>query len=74
MIDRYARPKMKAVWSEENRYETWLMVELAVCEAWAEMAVIPQEDMAKLRGARHNLDRLHLSNQSDNTKKNCIEI
>ena len=59
MIDRYARPKMKAVWSEENRYETWLMVELAVCEAWAEMAVIPQEDMAKLRGARHNLDRLN---------------
>ena len=59
MIDRYARPKMKAVWSEENRYEMWLMVELAVCEAWAEMAVIPQEDMAKLRGARHNLDRLN---------------
>ena len=59
MIDRYARPKMKQVWSEENRYETWLMVELAVCEAWAEMAVIPQEDMAKLRGIRHNLERLN---------------
>ena len=59
MIDRYARPKMKAVWSEENRYEKWLAVELAVCEAWAEAGVIPQKDIAKLRGARHNLDRLN---------------
>ena len=59
MIDRYARPKMKAVWSEENRYEKWLAVELAVCEAWAEAGVIPQEDMAKLRSARHNLKRLN---------------
>ncbi|MCZ6789976.1 MAG: lyase family protein, partial [Chloroflexi bacterium] len=59
MIDRYARPKMKAVWSEENKYEKWLAVELAVCEAWAEAGVIPQEDIAKLRSARHNLDRLN---------------
>ena len=59
MIDRYARPKMKAVWSEENKYEKWLAVELAACEAWAEAGVIPQEDMAKLRSARHNLDRLN---------------
>ena len=59
MIDRYARPKMKAVWSEENKYEKWLAVELAVCEAWAEAGVIPQEDMAKLRSARHSLDRLN---------------
>ena len=59
MIDRYARPKMKAVWSEEHRYEKWLAVELAVCEAWAEAGVIPQEDMAKLRNARHNLKRLN---------------
>lgn len=59
MIDRYARPKMKAVWSEENKYEKWLAVELAVCEAWAEAGVIPQEDMAKLRSGRHNLKRLN---------------
>ena len=59
MIDRYARPKMKRVWSEENRYDRWLAVELAVCEAWAGAGVIPQEDMAKLRGARYDLDRLN---------------
>ncbi|MEE2700730.1 MAG: adenylosuccinate lyase [Chloroflexota bacterium] len=59
MIDRYARPKMKRVWSDENKYNKWLAVELAVCEAWAEAGVIPSEDIAKLRGATYNLARLN---------------
>ncbi|MSQ40312.1 MAG: adenylosuccinate lyase [Dehalococcoidia bacterium] len=58
MIDRYSRPKMKQVWSEESKYDKWLAVELAVCEAWAEEGVIPQADMAKLRNARYNLQRI----------------
>ena len=58
MIDRYARPKMKAVWSDRTKYDKWLAVELAVCEAWADEGVIPQEDMAKLRGAAYNPERL----------------
>jgi adenylosuccinate lyase len=41
MIDRYTRPEMGAVWSDENRYRKWLDVELAVCEAWAELGRIP---------------------------------
>ncbi len=59
MIDRYARPKMKKVWSEENKYDKWMAVELAVCEAWAEAGVIPQKDIEKLRGAKYNLKRLN---------------
>ena len=59
MIDRYARPKMKKVWSEESKYDNWLAVELAVCEAWTEAGVVPQEDMDKLRGARYDLTRLN---------------
>ena len=58
MIDRYSRPKMKQVWSEGSKYDKWLAVELAVCEAWAEERVIPQADMAKLRHARYNLQRI----------------
>jgi adenylosuccinate lyase len=42
MIDRYSRPEMKAVWSEENKYRKWLDVELAVCQAWAELGRIPK--------------------------------
>ena len=58
MIERYARPGMKRVWSEENKYDKWLQVELAVCEAWTDEGVIPPEDMQKLRGATHDMDRL----------------
>ena len=49
MIDRYSRPRMKQVWSDESKYAKWLLVELAVCEAWTEAGVIPVEDMEKLR-------------------------
>ncbi len=59
MIDRYARPRMKWVWSEESKYDKWLLVELAVCEAWAEEGMIPRQDMERLRSATYNVDRLN---------------
>ena len=58
MIDRYSRPAMKQVWSDENKYRKWLTVELAACEAWTAEGVIPEEDMAKLRGAEYNHARM----------------
>jgi adenylosuccinate lyase len=56
MIERYTRPEMGRLWTEENKYDKWLQVELAVCEAWAERGVIPVDDLPKLRKARYNLD------------------
>jgi adenylosuccinate lyase len=41
MIERYTRPEMGAVWTDENRYKKWLEVEMAVCEAWARLGKIP---------------------------------
>lgn len=41
MIDRYTRPEMGRIWSEENRYQQWLEVELAASEALAEMGEVP---------------------------------
>lgn len=58
MIPRYSLPDMEAVWSDENKYEGWLKVELAVCEAWAEVGTIPFEDLARLRKARFDLPRM----------------
>ena len=58
MIDRYSRPAMKRVWSDENKYGQWLQVELAVAEAWVEEGVIPEEDMARLRKAEYNHQRM----------------
>ena len=58
MLDRYSRPAMKKVWSDENKSALWLKVELAVCEAWTQEGVIPQEDMELLRGAKYNHARM----------------
>ena len=58
MIDRYSRPAMKRVWSEENKCQKWLEVELAVCEAWTEEGVIPLEDMVLLRSAKYDHQRM----------------
>ena len=58
MIDRYSRPAMKQVWSDENKYRKWLDVELAVAEAWTEEGVIPLEDMERLRPVQYNHRRM----------------
>jgi adenylosuccinate lyase len=58
MIERYSRPQMKRVWSDENKFDKWLMVEIAVCEAWAELGVVPKEALPKIKLARVNLKRM----------------
>jgi adenylosuccinate lyase len=50
---------MSAVWSEQAKYETWLQVELAVCDAWAEVGRIPREDAERLHAASFSIDRLN---------------
>ena len=59
MIDRYSRQEMKKIWSDENKYDKWLKVELAACEAWTQLGEIPEDDMSKLRSANYNIDRLN---------------
>ena len=58
MIERYSRPQMKRIWAEENKLDQWLKVEIAVCEAWAELGEVPKEVMPKIRKASYNLDRI----------------
>jgi len=58
MIERYSRPEMKRVWSDENKFNKWREVELAVCNAWAELGVIPKESIPKIKLARCNLKRM----------------
>lgn len=58
MIERYSRPEMKKIWSEENKFDKWLQVEIAVCEAWAELGQIPAEFMPKIRQAGYKLERI----------------
>ncbi|MBI2161324.1 MAG: adenylosuccinate lyase [Candidatus Rokubacteria bacterium] len=59
MIERYTRPEMGRVWSEESKYQAWLRVELVVCEAYARRGRIPEDAMARIRQkARVDIARL----------------
>ncbi len=49
MLERYSRPRMKEIWTEENKYRTWLKVEILAAEAWAELGVIPKEAAKDIR-------------------------
>lgn len=49
MIDRYTRPEMKKLWSDETRYQCWLAVEIAADEAWSKLGKIPAEDVEKIK-------------------------
>ncbi len=57
MIPRYTRPEMARVWSDQNKLDSWLRVEFAVCEAWAERGVIPPDAIDKIRRARYDPER-----------------
>jgi adenylosuccinate lyase len=58
MIERYSRPQMKKTWSEKTKFDKWLQVEVAVCEAWAEVGTIPKKAIPKIKKARFNLERI----------------
>jgi len=59
MIERYSRAQMKRVWDEKSKFDKWLQVEIAACEAWTELGEIPEDDMLKIKSASYNLDRIN---------------
>lgn len=49
MISRYTRPEMAKIWTEQRKFETWLEIELLVCEALSELGKIPAEAVREIR-------------------------
>ncbi len=49
MIKRYTREAMGRIWTEQNKFQTWLQVEILACEALAEMGKIPKEAAKNIR-------------------------
>ncbi len=49
MIDRYSTPEMKSLWSEANKYQTWLSVELAATEAWEHLGDVPKGASSRIQ-------------------------
>ena len=62
MIERYTLPEMGRIWSQENKLNNWLKIEIAACEGWASLGKIPASDMKKIK------------NQASFTLQRCREI
>lgn len=58
MIERYSLPEMAAIWSATHKTDTWLQVELLVCEGWAREGLISPDAIEKIRAARYNAQRM----------------
>ena len=60
VIDRYSRAQMRALWSEQRKFEIWLEIETLACEAMAALGEIPPADAAEIRGrARFSIPEIN---------------
>lgn len=60
MIPRYTGPEMGAVWTDENKYRTWLRIELLACEAMNRLKMIPNADLSRIKKrASFDVDRIN---------------
>ncbi len=67
MIARYTLPQMGNIWSEQAKYESWLKVEVAACEAWAKLGRIPKKDLAIIKKkAKFSVKRIEAIEQKTN--------
>ena len=59
MIKRYSTQDMTEIWSDQNKYQKWLDVEIAVCEAWAMEGVVPKKSLNIIkRKAKFNVKKI----------------
>jgi len=59
MIERYTTPRMKSLWSDQNRFQKWLNIELLACEAQAKLGRIPKSALTKIKKkAKFNIGRI----------------
>lgn len=67
MIERYTRPEMGEIWTDESKFRTWLDIEVFACEAQAELSIIPSEAVSVIREkAQFELHRINELEQTLN--------
>ncbi len=59
MIKRYSRSEMSNIWTEENKFNAYLKVEILATEAHAELGIVPKEDVEKIYSASFDIDRIY---------------
>lgn len=59
MIERYSRPAMRKIWTDENKFKAYLKVEILSCKAWSKLGIIPAEDVEKIeQNATFDIQRI----------------
>jgi len=58
LIERYSPPAMRAVWSDQHRFELWLRIEILACEGWASLGRIPPSALPKIRGGTFDVTKI----------------
>ncbi|HEY1419407.1 MAG TPA: adenylosuccinate lyase [Candidatus Dormibacteraeota bacterium] len=58
MIERYSPPAIRAVWSDQHRFELWLRIEILACEAWAKVGRIPTSALPKIKQATFDAEQI----------------
>lgn len=71
MIERYSRKEMAEIWSQENKFRTWLKVEIAAAEGWAELGVVPREAVEEIK-AKANFDISRVEEIEKETRHDVI--
>lgn len=71
MIDRYARPEMRHIWSLENQYQSWLDVEIAVTAGWVAEGHVPEADLAAIR-ANARFDAARIAEIEETTRHDMV--
>jgi adenylosuccinate lyase len=71
MIERYTTPRMKSLWSDQNRFQKWLDIELLACEAQAKLGIIPKSALPKIK-KRAKFDAGRIAQIEEKTKHDVI--
>lgn len=72
MIPRYTMPEMGAVWEETAKYRHWLAIEILAVEAWAELGVVPQNDLDEIRRRARPVDPARVAEIEERTQHDVI--
>ncbi len=71
MIERYTTPRMKDLWSDQNKFQKWLDIEILACEAMANLGIIPKSALAKIK-KKAKFDVKRISQIEEKTKHDVI--
>ena len=71
MIERYTTPQMKFLWSDQNKFQKWLDIEILACEAMAQRGIIPKSALSKIK-KKAKFDVKRIAKIEEKTKHDVV--